>query len=103
MFIFVDRCRLVCVNWLDSTENEFYFKILERPYLSDYSVDLNGKIIYNNSIKVLIVLGNYYRIFTRGGAHLIKTLQQLKDNCVPDSELRWIHYLKQGCVCACII
>jgi hypothetical protein len=27
----------------------------------------------------------------------------LKDNCVPDSELRWIYYLKQGSVCTCII
>lgn len=56
MFIFVDRCRLVCVNWLDSTENEFYFKILERPYLSDYSVDLNGKDININTR-----CNNYFR------------------------------------------
>jgi hypothetical protein len=80
-------CRLVCANWLGSTENEFYFKILERPYLSDYSGNLNG---------------NYYRIFAAGGAHLIKTLEQLKANRVNASELQWMHYLNKVCVCISI-
>jgi len=76
------RCRVICKKWQNQLQNEIYWKIKYQQYFPNYLPDSKGTNGTNIIIiKQILILESYFRLFLRGGVHLVQTFEQFKKYC----------------------
>ncbi len=89
----LSRCRILCKKWRNQLRNEIYWKIKYQQYFPNYLPDSNGTIGMTIFYYILTLFSDdYFRVFVRGGVHLVQTLEQFKKyykNDDPSHNFTW--------------